>query len=248
MGLRYYQRNSLKVLSNEETLRMVIEKKLSLIRFGDGEMYCMFGEMKNKSSSSNTCLKFVQKLLLDTFREESQNLLKCIMFPPFSEHSTNAKRKYIKGLNIYEYIYIKFQKNIARYYNFNKIYGSATTFKFNELDDPRVGLFKLLLKARNIVIVTSRQGRSFIPDDFLFLSNKVSYVEIPDHDAINSYTEIFDKCIKFDLDSLFLLSGGFAAKILALNLNNSGFQAVDIGYIPLFKNIDYSAANNGQLI
>lgn len=56
-------------------------------------------------------------------------------------------------------------------------------------------------------------------------------ISVPKENAFEEYEQIYSECLKKSKSTLFLLSAGFTATILAHDLAKQGYQAIDIGHI-----------------
>ena len=91
---------------------------------------------------------------------------------------------------------------------------------------------KKIWKGRNLLIVEGEKTRSGIGNDLFSLSLSIRRILAPAEDAFNRYDCILHaiKCHAHQ-DDLILLSLGMTATVLAYDLSNLGYQAIDLGHL-----------------
>jgi len=92
---------------------------------------------------------------------------------------------------------------------------------------------KKIWSARDVVIVEGRYTRFGVGNDLLSNSNSVLRILCPERNAYDCYEKILSVCKKQDKDVLFLVALGPTATVLAYDLCNDGFQAIDIGHLDI---------------
>ena len=86
--------------------------------------------------------------------------------------------------------------------------------------------------SRDVVFVVGR-GSRFVMEPRLFdniRSHNFIYVE--PQNAFNEYDKILKACAEYSKDTLFFISAGPTATVLAYDLANLGYQALDLGHLP----------------
>ena len=64
-------------------------------------------------------------------------------------------------------------------------------------------------------------------------AKSIKRILAPSKNAYSKYNEILNEAIKQDKNSIFLISLGPTATILASDLSKKGFQAIDIGHVDI---------------
>ena len=231
----FFDKNTLKFLEWEETVNQIIEKKLSIARFCDGEFSCLSGFMSLKSSANNYCSDSIRIRLTNVFNGENQKLLIGIIPPPHQPYGSLMDNKRFHW-NVYNYY--KHYKGMANIIDLDRTYADCRTFIKNydlsmTFNDEHYFYEKIsaIWKNRDVVFVTSLDGRLDRSNKIFDLVSSKALIETPKENAYHSYEKILNNCMSQTKDKLFLLSIGFTACILADDLSKNGYQAIDIGSI-----------------
>lgn len=214
------------VLSTKETLDMIIEKKVSISRYGDAEFDIC--NQENKDDIYQRPSDELTKRLTEILTSNVENLLVCI--PPFNAPHNNIKN-YYGCLSFWEkywlekYDRIKPLLKLERYGN--SFISRDSIFYENELND-----IKKIWGGRDVVYVYGEGGR-FNENSEIFDNIKSSQrILVPSQSAFDVYNEILEKCMTKSRNSLFLIAAGPTACVLAYDLSLAGYQALDVGHIP----------------
>lgn len=215
----------------------IVSEKKSLVRFGDGEFACISGFMLNKESTLNKCSRDSRERLIEVFTSNIDNLLIGILPLPISPYGSYLN-KYKLHWN--EYTYYKHQRIMKDYFDFSRAYTDSTIFMKSyvlpseQIQDYRNKISKIW-EGRDVVFVSNfdSNSRLNIYHNIFNTIRKSFIINIPANNAYSTYDSILDSCLKYDKTHLFLLSGGFAAKILSLDLTKLDYQSIDIGNITM---------------
>lgn len=229
----FYHHNILNVMTPIMTLEYLIKNKSSLVRIGDGEMYCLMNQMNNKTSNNNHCDRFIKDYLKQLMFIDHPNLVLGLLSPPNSAENYNLSRKYPKNLTLLEYNWFRFYPGIKKYINFDRIYGNASTFKIKSQDEVTYRLFSELIGNEDIVLVTSKNGLINPHHNLFYSAKSVNFIFVPHFHAHKEWNKYLDICKGFPKSSLFILSAGFLSKVLAVELTLNGYWAIDIGAVPV---------------
>lgn len=211
-----------------ETAEIIKSKNSSLVRFGDGEIDIINGK-------SIPYQKYTPELAqqLKTILETPSNEKCLIALPDVFEHreryNTSAQNFWMSHFQNYK----DFYQNLvpSEWY--------ATTFlsrPYIDLEDkaPASKYFEAvrqLWDKKEVLIVEGASSRSGVGNDLFENAAAVSRIICPSHHAFEKYNLILDAIKKQGKDKLILLMLGPTAKVLAFQLAQEGFQALDIGHI-----------------
>tara|TARA_Y100000590_G_scaffold270884_1_gene304178 strand:+ start:1574 stop:2488 length:915 start_codon:yes stop_codon:yes gene_type:complete len=220
-----------KIKNSDETLDLLLNSNLSIARFGDGE----FGVMRNMwddcfQNATPTLAKKLQKIL----KSDNENVIIGINYMLCSVEELNEKNqfwwlKYLKRhrLDVYKYLDLNkqyYDSMITRPYMSYKDKSHAGDF-FKKM--------KLLWQDKNIVIVEGEKSRLGVGNDLFDNAKSLKRILCPATEAFDKYDEIFESCKQQDKDTLFLLALGATATVLAYELAENGYRALDIGHIDI---------------
>lgn len=219
-----------RVLSIIETIDLVINENLSVIRFGDGEM----------SLINNSDLAFQQKnnelakRLVSILQTNIERLLICI---PGIWEDINGFNKKDFWFNIHHlFRYGPAWKEILPP---NKIYGNSfiTRPYLNFKDKSQCeDIFKRLFSIwseKDIILIEGAKSRIGVGNDMFNATKSVQRILCPAENAYSKYNEIMEETTKAPKNKLILISLGPTAKILAFDLFKEGYRVIDIGHLDM---------------
>lgn len=219
-----------KVLSIEQTIDLVLEKKLSVIRFGDGEISLIDGT----------------DLMLQKRTDELSNRLEQII-------KTNVEGLLIcipgmwGRLDIFaDYAYYFVMHHLYRcgpvwdkLLSYDKVYGDTnmTRHYLGYKDKSNSGeIFKKIFsfwKNADAVLIEGSGSRLGVGNDMFDNAKSLKRILCPPENAYSKYNEIKNEAKKLGKDRLILLSLGPTAKVLAYDLFKDGYRVIDIGHIDM---------------
>lgn len=231
--ISYFNSNKLLILDWESTIDEINKFNYSLARFGDGEFACMVGSMHKKKSGLNFCDREIQQRLVTVFTSNVENLMIGILPSPNTSYGYyNGEKKYYFN----QYVYALHFNKVIKLLNFSKTYCDATVFLKPLRDDSLLrnqyyNSIKRIWSNRKVCFVSSICGRLDLNHYVFNNINEKDFIDVPKENAYENYTEILTECLTKNKNTLFLLSAGFTATLLAYDLTNFGYQAIDVGHI-----------------
>ncbi len=231
---RYYYLNSkfkkYKIYSEEQTIDLIIEKKLSLCRFGDGEIKWILGKKQQSFQDNNPLLS---KRLLEVLTSNNKNILIGIpkQIQDISSLNISAKSFWVNFtvslskelfnlLNVdYNYCNASITRPYMDYKNKN------VEYKFQNL--------KKMWNNREVVVIEGNFTRLGVNNDLFDNVKSLKRIICPSTNAFSKYNEILCEAKKIDSKKLILIALGPTATVLAYDLAMLGYQAIDIGHIDI---------------
>jgi len=214
------------ILSFEEMLEK-IKAGASLARFGDAEFDIMM--MMRPDDFYQRPSHELSRRLLEVLMYSSDNKL-IVAIPPFNPKHSNIVN-YYKNISFWEWYWLDRWKKL-RFLFGNVFYGNSLISR--DMVFYEVPIEKLLdtWDGRDVVFVVPSNGR-FAYDERLF-GNMKSHIAInvPATHAFADYSRILSECLTYGKDKLFFLSCGPTATVLAFDLAQAGYQALDMGHFP----------------
>ncbi len=218
------------ILSIPDTIDLVLAKKLSMIRFGDGEITLIDGlDIPFQKVSSD----LVQRLE-NVIRVHHENLLICIpgmwgnldIFVDYAYyfvmHHMYRYNHTWKALLTYDQIYG--DTNVTRHYLAYKNKKDAEK-TFNKIFS--------LWENKNVVLIEGSKSRLGVGNDMFDRTSSMKRILCPPENAYSSYEEIKKAAFSVEKNTLILLSLGPTAKVLAYELFLAGYRVIDIGHIDM---------------
>lgn len=222
-----------KVMSAEQTIDYMKDNRVSLGRFGDGELALMTGgritfQDKNDELSSKLLkVKTTDRFLVaipNVFTKEKLNK-KLLTEKEYSFWKRNLKSSY--------YYWCKF-------FNKNEKIGNAfiSRFYIRYNDKTKVPSYidklKTLWQDKDVVIVEGKNSQVGAGNDILNNAKSVKRILCPAKNAYSRHDDILES-IKNNVDKncLIILALGPTATVLAYELSEIGYWAIDMGHFDI---------------
>lgn len=220
-----------KIKSSVELLKIVIEKKASVCRFGDGELELMRGKERPWFQDASEKLSI---RLREVFNSRESNIILAVSnnfgsLECYTEDAADGIRDYLyRGdreeiIECFDLQYTYYDAYVSRPYILYKNKGPAKVI-FN--------LLKKIWWKRSVLIVEGKYTRMGVGNDLLDGVKNVRRIICPDSNAFGYYERIIFSIRKNAMEGeLILISLGPTATVLAYDLAKDGFQTFDIGQI-----------------
>lgn len=225
--------NPPRIYDENETIDVVIKYKLSVSRFGDGELDMILNINHPKFQKND--INLVRKLN-QTFYSNNSKLLVCIP-NVFTTDRLNLLTS--KAARHWKRFLMHNRKKLYQLFDYNRTYGDVQfTRHYIDIKDKTksneyFNHIKQIWQSRNIIMVEGKYTRFGVGNDLLDNAKSVKRILCPERDAYDKYNEILNACKKQNQDVLFLIALGPTATVLAYDLCNEGFQAIDIGHLDI---------------
>jgi glycosyltransferase family protein len=222
------------IKSVDETRDKILADKCSLSRFGDGEFVIMEGGRINYQPRS---LKLALRLK-EVIASDNPNLL--IALPPcfgsmdsflppaadFWRKCMSRKREIIYSyLDLNRIYYDAFFSRVYMHYNkTDELYKKCSEY-YEKI--------KKIWASKDIVMCEGEGTRFGMFNDLLKGAKSISRILCPARNAFDKYDEILSAFNGIDKKNLILIALGPTATVLAYDLCNKGYQAIDIGSLDL---------------
>jgi glycosyltransferase family protein len=219
-----------KVKNTNETLETLLNSNLSICRYGDGEFNLIFGNNLSFQKYSDRLAEKLKNILKSTnsnimvgIPDRFANLDMC------TEDEASYWRKYFV-------------------YNREKIYSILDMQKIyydTEVSRPYMGLkdksncrayferMKQLWANKDVVFVEGEATRLGYHNDLFSNTQSVKRIICPAKHAFDKYDEILNACKNLSKDKLFIIALGPTATVLAYDLAEIGYRALDVGHVDI---------------
>lgn len=219
-----------RVLSVDETMDLIIQKNISVIRFGDGEISLIDG-LNLGFQKYNAELAAKLEMILKT--DESGLLL---TLPDMWERQ-DWQEDYAYKFGVHHiYRYGPAWKSVL---SFDRTYGNTAMTRFYlcfKDKSQAAERFKKLFSIwenKDVVLVEGEKSRLGVGNDLFDKVKSLQRILCPPTDAYDKYEAIKNEAIKIGKDKLVLISLGPTAKVLAYDLFKLGYRVIDIGHIDM---------------
>lgn len=213
------------IMSIDETIDIVIKKRLSVARFGDSEYLYMSGGGDGLQASS---IKLQQKLR-EVMRNTDPRLLVCMVnYHDLTNRTLEAK---LSAMKFHTSTFNAYKK----YINFDYRYGNSnmTRFYITSKDKSACGerfeKCKRIWESREVIIFEGENTRFGYGNNLFDNAHSIRRVLCPSKMAFDYYDEILEKAKTMPKDALLIFALGATATAIAGDLTADGYQCIDIG-------------------
>ncbi len=214
----------------DETIDDIIEKRLSVSRYGDGEFDQIDGRREGYQEPDVRLSERLKEILIKPVEGHVVGLAD--IYGDLS-HLEDKYADYFRN------VLIRYRQDHYKYMNMNRTYYNAFISRiYSEMKDKNLAgnwflKLKRIWKDRNVVIVEGDKTRFGVGNDLLDGAISVKRILCPAKGAFEKYGEILESCLSMQKQDLFLLALGPTATVLAYDLAAQGYQAIDIGHLDI---------------
>lgn len=221
---------NVKVMPVPQMIDELANSTKSLVRFGDSDMTIVWGRSVFYQQASPEMIEGLRRIL----RYDHDDLMVSIpdIFGDLHIYRKESMAFWKEHLFFCRKIYMKYCNPNREYCN-----TSFTRFYYPLADKSKcsqhIEAVKQLWKDRDIVVVEGEKTHNGVGNDLLDTARSIERIIGPSTQAYEKVNEIFECCIAYPKDRLFLLSMGIAAKFLAEKLFLEGYRVLDIGNLDM---------------
>jgi len=203
------------VLSRWESMEIIVREEASVARFGDGE----YKQMRNKNMRRQRHSKELAARLREILYADVPGFYAAVLEPVPAEESA-------------EHVEIRKQTLVGNYRVIAKLGNRRrlNAWMSQAYSLEYIALVKRLWHNRDVVLITNPDTRDKAANCGLFANAKqVDFIEVTVTHAFSQCDAVFRQAKNRPAGTLFILACGPTANVLAFDLHQLGFQAVDIG-------------------
>lgn len=242
------EKDRLNIYTSEQSVEHILRSKCSVARFGDGELQ-MISHYLNKGNKENFGVDTFQdydaglgERLLEVLQSNNPNLLCCL---PYQLKDSSISDLFGEVFWDREWLA---RKDFLIKYALDRQLGDTnfTRFYMGRLDIQNypsyIASLKEIWNNRSLLIVEGELSRLGVGNDLFDSAREIRRVLCPKTNAFARYDAILKEVLRvnpvnsFDLQGdkekpLIILALGHTATILAYDLSQLGYQALDLGHI-----------------
>lgn len=223
------------VHDDEETIQKILDDKVSVSRFGDGEFYLMWQLIGSPFQKKDTRLS---ERLREVIHSQSDNLIVCV---PYYLHriDPDLKMRTQRWARDWVVRYVDLIKQTFDEISNKTFYDTNfTRFYVNHNDKAKskrhIELIKKFWEDRDVCIIEGESTRFGVGNDLLSKAKSVKRILCPPVNAFDKYDEILQTALNLvPKDSLVVCALGMTATVLAYDLSRNGYQAIDMGHLDI---------------
>ena len=223
------------VHDDEETIHKILDDRVSVSRFGDGEFYLMWQLIGSPFQKKDTRLS---EKLREVINSADDNFIVCV---PYYLHRVYPDLR-VKTQRWAKDWVVRYAALIKQTFDeiSNKTFYDATFTRFyvNHHDKAsskrHIELIKQIWKDRDVCIIEGESTRFGVGNDLLGKARSVKRILCPAENAFDKYDEILQTALNLvPKDSLVICALGMTATVLAYDLSRNGYQAIDMGHLDI---------------
>ena len=218
------------VKNKYETLDELINTNKSMARFGDGEFNLIWGENLPFQKYDEKLAEKLKEVLLNNNEKIMVGIPNVFGNIDISiGNAVNFWRKYC--VNNREEIYRELNMS-QQYYDstVTRIYiDEQNKIKSKELFEK----YKKIWNEKDVIFVEGEGSRLGYGNDLFANADTIQRIICPATNAFAKYDEILKECKKQPKEKLFILALGPTATVLAYDLAQLGYRALDLGHIDI---------------
>lgn len=226
---KFKQFRKIKIASSEETLQQIIDNRLSIARFGDGELTLLAGNNTGFQDKNEQIISKLRHIL------KSDNSRVLIGLPYVWKNLWPLKYRAFEfwggylNRSITQHI-LPFVSIEKQYYdtNFTRFY---IDYRTDSNAKKLVPIIKKIWHNRNVCFIEGEFSRLGVGNDLFNNATDIKRILCPSRNAFQVYDEIMSEAKQLPKDTLILIALGMTATCLAYDLSMYGYQAIDIGHI-----------------
>lgn len=215
-----------------DTLYYILDNKCSVSRYGDGEIKWILSIKQDSFQNDNTELaKRLDKIL----KSNGNNHIVCIANGFGDQNLFNKETRKFWASHMGQ-----FRKDWIEHLDLKKVYYSTDisrcylSYKSDEIAKEAFSLWQQIFSDRSLLIVEGSKTRFGIGNELLSTAKSIRRILVPATNAYGKYDEILETVTKnATKNDLILLAIGPTATVLAFNLAQKGYQAIDIGHLDI---------------
>jgi len=218
------------VISIEDTIKKIIDERCSVSRYGDGELEIMMGKNLDFQTYNDRLALRLKKIL----HIDKLQFIVCLpdVFSTLDKYCTEGRdywKKNLKERRRHWYELINMEKV---YYNsfISRLYW---IFDSKDHSSEMFMMLKFIWNERDMVIIEGAKSRLGVRNDLFNNARSIKRILCPAENAYSKYNLIIKEACKVEKGSLLLIALGPTATVMAFDLHELGYQAIDIGHLDI---------------
>lgn len=212
----------------DATIALLKTQKKSMVRFGDGELQLIQGKDIPFQKFSERLSSRLKEILSSSTKD-------CLIGVPYFIYSSKQQLNDIPKL-FWTSNGKKFRDSIAKYISpSNTYYAAEFTIASEAYKNFNCEKYWIDLQSiwqnKDITIICGETVFQKIRFNVFDNAKSIEYLYAPSVNAFDSYDDIFQKALAIDNSRLILVILGPTAKVLAYDLAQNGYMAIDIGHV-----------------
>lgn len=210
-----------RVLNAHDALYTLTSCEKSMARCGDGEFKLIMGENISFQKYDPVLAERLKNILTN----KNENML--VGLPDVFGY---CNHDYLRK------VLVQSRDTLYKYFDFSKSYIDTNVtrqmiFVNEQQGNDYYARMKSLWHDKEVVIVEGAGSRLGVGNDLFDGATSIHRIICPIKDAFSKYDEILVECLRQPKHKLFIIALGPTATVLAEDLCNEGYRALDIGHL-----------------
>ena len=218
-----------KVASIRETIQYILDTGCSVSRFGDAEMKVLHQDnITYQTNSQDLCDR-----LIDVLNKPIPKHITCLIdgFENVDQYDAHHKKFWRWHLSYYRSTWYKYLLKDRQYYN-THMSRCYMMYKDKSHAGEYFDMLKKIWKGKNILLVEGQKSCLGVGNDLFAECNQIKRILGPQVSAFSKYGDILEEILRYPAkDWQIILALGPTACVLAYDLAQKGYQAIDIGNV-----------------
>lgn len=204
---------------------------MSFARFGEGEMSLLARHQNLKFQKYDEKLaKRMSEILVSKDKRIAIGIPRTLI--SYANINDQAKKFWKMDLSYSRHEWYKYTKRGKTYFD-SLVTRCYIDYKDKSITPIYYENWKQIWKDRDVVIIEGEKSRIGVGNNLLACCKSIKRILCPATNAFSSYNEILNEVLKIDNKKLFLIALGPTAGVLAYDLAQRGYQAIDVGHIDI---------------
>lgn len=218
-----------KVASIRETILYILDTGCSVSRFGDAEMKVIHQDNIGYQTNSNE----LTLKLLDVLNKPIPNHITCLIdaFDNLDQYDDHHKKFLRWHLSYYRKIWYQYLLKDRQYYNafISRCY---LMYKDKSHAGEYFDMLKQIWRGKNVLLVEGQKSCLGVGNDLFADCKQIKRILGPQVSAFSRYDDIMRTVLQYPANEWqVILALGPTATVLAYDLAQKGYQAIDIGNV-----------------
>lgn len=234
-NLKKLAQSRVSVRSIDDTIAYLVQNRASMARFGDGEIDLIMGQDIHFQTASRD----LSRKMVTVMQAHGKDPKLMIAIPDIKNYGTLFRPKARQFWD--SYLALNADKWLKRLNPAAPYFNAHVTRLYMDWEDKSKtpGWYQAIKKVwedRDVLIIEGEKSRLGVGNDLFDSVKSISRILCPNRNAYAHYDAVVHKVGTFPKDTLILLALGPTATVMAYDLHQQGYQAVDVGHI----DIEYS--------
>lgn len=228
-----FQKNcKLNILNDKTTIKKIVDEKKSIVRFGDGEFKWILGI---EQESFQTYSKEMADRLLEILKRTNDNKILICIPEGLKRVDNYTESSQLFWKNFVRWYGKKITRFLSKEYNYGNTNFTRWYIEYSDKSnmDRKIKDLKSIWDGKEILIIEGKDTKLGVGNDLFNNCKDITRIIAPSQNAFGQYENILEATKNVEKNKLIIIALGPTATILAFDLAQLGYQALDLGHIDI---------------